>query len=164
MPKKIMLDNYSFFTATSFDIVSDYCMLPLLPTNQQVTVAKFGKISSLDDNNDKLTYNLFTKLNPKEFPRGEVPEYDYMPEEFVYPIIVQDINGVFYRTPMNLWFLLGDIAQGITFKQDYLQKNVFPFTVYIEENYGLEKNNNWLVKIMNFVGIEFINQSIDAMY
>lgn len=158
-----MLD--SFFTATSFDIVSDYCMLPLLPTNQQVTVAKFGKIASLNDNNnDKLTYNLFTKLNPTEFPRGEVPEYDYMPNEFVHPIVIEDINGVFYRTPMNLWFLLDDIAGGITFKQDCLQKNILPFTVFIEENYGLDKNNNWLVKMMNFVGIQFINQSIDAMY
>jgi hypothetical protein len=158
-----MLDNNnSFFTATSFDIVSDYCMLPLLPTNQQVTVAKFGKIASFND--DKLTYNLFTKLHPTEFPRGKTPEYDYMPDEFVRPIVIEDINGVFYRTPMNLWFVLDDIANGITFKQDHIQKNILPFTVFIEENYGLDKNNNWLVKMMNFVGIQFINQSIDAMY
>lgn len=157
-----MLDNNSFFTATSLDIVSDYCMLPLLPTNQEVTVAKFGHIASLDDK-DKVTYNLFTKLNPTEFPRGEVPEYDYMPDELVNPIIIQDINGILYRTPMNLWFLLGDIARGITFKQEYIQENVLPFTVHIEENYGLEKGNNWLVKVMNFVGIQFINQAMNEL-
>jgi hypothetical protein len=50
-----------------------------------------------------------------------------MPNEFVHPIVIEDINGVFYRTPMNLWFLLDDIAGGITFKQDCLQKNILPF-------------------------------------
>lgn len=148
----------------SSDIAREYCNLPLLPTNQDITIAKIGVLNwnpITRSANKTLTYRMFSDIDNIAFPVGNEPQYDYMPDEAVSPVTIQDINGVIYKVPMILWFLLGDISGGIILKQGHTFKKVLPFSVFIEENYGLQmktKKQNWICKLMNFVGVEYINE------
>jgi hypothetical protein len=145
------------------EIALEYYNLPMLPTNQEVTISKIAILNwnPVDRcSPDPLTYKMFSDIDKIAFPEGEEPQYDYMPDEAVSPVTIQDINGEKYKVPMNLWFVLSDISGGIILKQGLTLHKVFPFTVYIEENFGLQMNTkkqNWICKLMNFVGIKYIN-------
>jgi hypothetical protein len=145
------------------DIAQEYYKLPLLPTNQELTIAKIGVMNwnpADRSSNDTLTYKMFSDIDVNEFPLGHEPQYDYMPDEAVSPVTIQDNNGVIYKVPMILWFILSDIAGGILIKQGHTFRKVLPFSVYIDENFGLEmktKKQNWICKLMNYIGIQYIN-------
>lgn len=148
---------------SSYDIARKYYNLPYLPTNQEITIAKIEVLNwnPIDRSpNDTLTYKMFSDIDKIAYPVGKEPQYDYMPDDTVSPVTIQDINGVIYKVPLILWFILGDIAGGILLKQGYTFRKVLPFSVHIDENFGLQmktKKQNWICKLMNYVGIQYIN-------
>ena len=101
----------TFLESVETNVALDYYNLPQLPTNQDMTIAK------IDVKNLLLSYKMFSDIDETAFPKGQDPQYDYMPDEFVYPVTIQDNNGVVYKTPMILWFILADIAGGISKKE-----------------------------------------------
>lgn len=148
---------------SSSDFAMEYYHLPLLPTNQEITIAKIGVLNwnPIDRSpNDALTYKMFSDIDKISYPEGHDPQCDYMPDDAVSPVTIQDINGVIYKVPMILWFILGDIAGGILLKQGHTHRKVLPYSVYIDENFGLQiktKKESWICKLMNYVGIKYIN-------
>ena len=127
-----------------------YCNLPRLPLKNQISISniiimntKYGILSDIDEN---------------EFPRGENPSIDYLADEIVSPVIIEDVNGKQYKTPMNVWFILSDIYNGIRLKEKLTLKKVLPFTVFIgDEYFNIRDKPNWIYKLMTFVGIDIIN-------
>jgi hypothetical protein len=158
-----VFESHRLQKLSSSDIALEYYKLPFLPTNQDITIVKIGILNWNPierSSNDLLTYKMFSDLDKIAYPEGTEPQYDYMPDESVSPVTIQDINGVVYKVPMVLWFILSDISGGILLKQGQTLRKVLPYTVHVEDNYGLQMNTkkqNWICKLMNFVGIEYIN-------
>ena len=127
-----------------------YCNLPRLPLKKQISISNIIIT--------KTTYGVLSDLDENEFPRGENPSIYYLPHEVVTPIIIEDVNGKQYKTPMNLWFILCDISKGIRLKEKLTLKQVLPFTVFVgDEYFNTNDKPNWLYKLMTFVGIDVIN-------
>lgn len=130
------------------DFVFEYCALPLLPTNQEITIKKIGVYNyhpMLKRTNTAFKYSMFSNESGHDFPIGKNPKYDYMPNDYVTPVIIIDNNNNTYRTNYHFWKILADIFSRIVNKQYITGRKVLPFTVFIDE--GL--TNQWLAKLYN---------------
>ena len=76
------------------------------------------------------TYNEFTKLDAVEYAAGVDPKLDFMPDEFVAPVLVK-INGGTYRASCLTWFPLIDCSDAIKLKQHETNQDVYP--IFIEK-------------------------------
>lgn len=127
-----------------------YYNLPRLPLKSKISIANIIILNT--------TYGILSDLDENEFPRGENPSINYMKDEVVSPVIIEDVNGKQYKTQMNIWFILCDIYNGIRLKEKLTLKKVLPFTVFIEgEYFNTRDKPNWISKLMTFVGIDIIN-------
>ena len=78
-------------------------------------------------------YKEFAKLDPIEYYEGTDPEMEYMPDEYVAPVLVK-INGVTYRASMLMWFPLTDVADAIKWKRHETNTSIYP--IHIEKDKG----------------------------
>ena len=68
----------------------------------------------------EFTYKEFTDLDSVEYAEGKDPMLEYMPGEYVAPVLGR-INGVIHRASCLTWFPFTDCADAIKLKQ-YEQK------------------------------------------
>ena len=68
------------------------------------------------------TYKELTKHDPVEYEEGTDPKLDYMPDEYIAPVIVK-INGVSHRASVLTWFPLTDCDDAIEMKGYMLGKH-----------------------------------------
>ena len=127
-------------TVTSF--IEHYINLPIIKLEE-----KQNKDMQIDDmlvlnhciefepklkryDKQRFTYKEFTELDSVEYAKGTDPMLDYMPDEYVTPVLVR-INGVMYRASCLTWFPLTDCADAIKLKQYETKQKVFP--IYIKQ-------------------------------
>ena len=79
------------------------------------------------------SYKQFTQLDSVEYMEGVDPKLDYMPYEFVAPVLVK-INGVSYRASCLIWFPLTDCSDAIKLKQYETNQPVYP--IFIEKGHS----------------------------
>ena len=72
----------------------------------------------------------FTKRDPIEYDEGTNPNMDYMPDEYVAPVLV-NINGVKHRASVLTWFPLTDFADTIKWKHHVTNMTTYP--IHIEK-------------------------------
>ena len=77
-----------------------------------------------------LTYKEFTKRDSINYHEGIDPYNEYMPEEFVTPVLIR-IDGVTYRTSCLEWFGLTDCSDAIKLKQYQRNQEVYP--IYVKQ-------------------------------
>jgi hypothetical protein len=152
---------------TEFDIVEEYIKLPRLPTNSEINIDKIG-IYNYDSNGRKsadfIKYSTFTSINPTEYQVGKNPSLDYMPDEYVSPVIIINTDGIKYKVDDFLWFPLSDIHDGILIKQGITCKKIFPTKIFIDEIVektikGItNKSCKWIITLQNLVGFDILNK------
>ena len=132
---------------TMRDMVTDYCALPLLPTNKEVTIRTIG-VYNFDPirlkTNTYMKYSWFSDESITDFPLGENSDLDYMPDDYVAPVVIIDINNNRYRTDYRFWFPLSRIQSKVLKTQGLEGKLVFPMTLFIDE--GLKPK--WLLQLL----------------
>lgn len=150
------------------DLVKQYIDLPLLPTNKEINIDKIG-VYNWDTckrkPKDLIMYSIFTDNNPDEFPLGTNPSLDYMPNDYVSPVIIVDTNGNKYRTKDLYWFPLIDVSDGIILKQSITGKKIFPQKVFIDEDVIKNGNpsNKWIPTLLNLVGYDTLKNMRQQM-
>ena len=95
-----------------------------------------------------LTTN-FTKHGPVEYEEGTDPKLDYLPDEYIAPVIVK-ITGAPYRASVLTWFPLTDCADAIEMK-GYMTSKQATYPVYIE------KGKCPMKTMMNAVGVKIVD-------
>ncbi len=147
-----------------YNLIKEYIELPLLPVNKEITIDKIGVYnwdSIKRKSRDGIKYQILTLLNPLEYPEGKNPQLDYMPDEFVSPVVIIDINGNKFRTKDLFWFPLIDISDGILIKQARTKKKIFPQKIFIDED-GKNENgmmaNKWISILFNLVGHDILEK------
>ena len=70
----------------------------------------------------------FTELDPVEYDEGTNPNMDYMPDEYVSPVLVK-INGVKHRASVLTWFPLTDFADTIKWKHHVTNMTTYPIQI-----------------------------------
>ena len=118
------------------DFVEKYINLPILPTNTEICIANI-EIYNFDyqkrDSHDLIKYSTFTSKNPVEYTEGKNKELDYMPNDYVSPVVIIDNNGIQYKVNDLLWFQLSE-AYICILMQQYRNNNVIlPKKIYIDE-------------------------------
>jgi hypothetical protein len=78
--------------------------------------------------NHGFTYKQFTKLDSVEYDEGKNPIIDYMPDEYVAPVLIV-INDITYRASCLTWFPLTDCCDAIKLKQYEENQEVYPIYV-----------------------------------
>ena len=141
------------------DIVKKYCELPILPTNIEININKIGVYNYNPTKRrpmNLIKYSTFTLINPVEFPLGKDKLNDYMPDEYISPVVIIDTNGIKYRTNYVFWFPLVDISDSIMIKQVITGKKVFPKKIFIDETelYNGKYKNKWMATLLNLVGTD----------
>ncbi len=144
-------ENAKLFKAiennTMRNVVTDYCALPLLPTNKEVTIRTIG-VYNFDPihltPHSYIKYSWFSEESITDFPLGEHPILDYKPDDYVAPVVIIDINNNKYRTHYHFWFPLGRIQSRIMKMQSLEGKRVFPLKLFIDE--GLKPQ--WLLQLL----------------
>ena len=91
-------------------------------------------------------YNEFTELDPVEYNEGINPNMDYMPDEYVAPVLV-NINGITHRASALSWFPLTDCADAIKLKQHATNMTTYPVHI--------EKGKRPMVAVMNAIGVKY---------
>ena len=76
-------------------------------------------------------YKELTELDPVNYYEGTDPEMEYMPDEYVAPVLVK-VNGITHRASMLTWFPLTDFADTIKWKQHVTNTTTYP--IHIENN------------------------------
>ena len=92
------------------------------------------------------SYKEFTLRDSVEYQKGVDPKLDYMPDEFVAPIILK-INGVAHRASCLTLFALTDCSDAIKLKQYETNKNVYPIFI--------KKGQSPIPTIMNATGYKY---------
>jgi hypothetical protein len=92
------------------------------------------------------TYKEFTKLDSVEYATGVDPKLDYMPDEFVAPVLLK-IDGVTYRASCLTWFPLTDCSDAIKLKQHETNQDVYPITI--------KKGKSPIATIQNATGYNY---------
>ena len=93
-------------------------------------------------------YNEFTELDPIEYDEGTNPNMDYMPDEYVAPVLVK-INGITYRASVLMWFPLTDCADAIKWKQHVTNTTTYPIHI--------EKGKSPFNEVRKAIGAKFWN-------
>jgi len=75
-------------------------------------------------------YKEFTELDPIEYDEGTNPNIDYMPDEYVAPVLIK-VNGVTHRASNLTWYQLTDCADAIKWKQH--ATNIATYPIHIEK-------------------------------
>ena len=78
-------------------------------------------------------YKELTELDPVDYYEGTDPEMEYMPDEYVAPVLVK-VNGITHRASMLMWFPLTDVADAIKWKQHVTNTTTYP--IHIEKGKG----------------------------
>ena len=73
-------------------------------------------------------YKEFTELDPVEYNEGTDPNMDYMPDEYVAPVLVK-INGITHGASALTWFPLTDFADTIRWKQNVTNTTTYPIHI-----------------------------------
>ena len=92
------------------------------------------------------TYKELTQLDQVEYNEGVNPTLDYMPDEYVAPVLIK-INGVTHRASVLTWFPLTDCADAIKLKQYETNQRTYPIFI--------EKGANPIPAIMNATGYKY---------
>ena len=92
------------------------------------------------------TYKEFTKRDSINYHEGIDPYNEYMPEEFVTPVLIR-IDGVTYRTSCLPWFALTDRSDAIKLKQYERKQEVYP--IYVKQGQCP------MVTIINNTGLQY---------
>ena len=117
-------------------IVSKYNNFPSLPYKKHIEIKKIGIFnwdSGLRQSGNLITYSMLCSINPLEYPKGKNSKTDYMPTDYVSPVIIVDTSGNIYKTTYILWFPLSVVYDGIMIKQTALKIKLFPITIYTDE-------------------------------
>ena len=69
-----------------------------------VTIEPFGRYDK-----DSMKHKQFTEANLVKFPVGEQPQMDYMPDEYVTPVMVK-IDGVTHRASLTTWHTVSNTS------------------------------------------------------
>ena len=154
--EKLRLANYSVE-----QLVADYLSLPLLPVNKTVEIDKISIMAYdpiLHQAQKCIRYDAFTRANAQEFPPGSNPHKDYMPYEYVSPVIIIDSVGTRFRIHDLWWFALSNIHDGICLKQAMNGVRLLPISVFIDEavTTRLGKQVRWISQLRNLVGIDIL--------
>ena len=96
--------------------------------------------------NQECTYKEFTKLDSVEYEEGTDPMLEYMPDEYVAPVLMR-INGIICRASCLTWFPLTDCADAIRLRQYEQKRAVYP--IYIE------RGESPISKIQNAAGYKY---------
>ena len=80
-----------------------------------------------------IKYSTFTSIDPVEYTEGKNKEMDYMPNDYVSPIIIVDSNDKAYKVNDLLWFPLSEIEVALTIKQYKYGNKILPKKIYIDE-------------------------------
>ena len=75
-------------------------------------------------------YKESTELDPIEYYEGTDPEMEYMPDEYVAPVLIKT-NGITHRASMLTWFPLTDCADAIKWKEHVTNTTTYP--IHIEK-------------------------------
>jgi len=153
----------AMMTKSVEDIVKEYINFPILPTNKEITISKIC-VYNWDPLTrralDLIKYNVFTSINSIDFPIGFNEKTEYMPDEYVSPVIIIDKNNIKYKVDCLYWFPLIDVHDGIIIKQGIINKKVFPYTVFIDENVidvkTQKPTNKWILSLLNLVGYDIL--------
>jgi hypothetical protein len=78
-------------------------------------------------------YKELTELDPVEYYEGTDPEMEYMPDEYVAPVLVK-VNGITHRASMLMWFPLTDVSDAIKWKHHVTNTTTYP--IHIEKGKG----------------------------
>ena len=135
------------------NIIKYYVELPLLPINEKINIAKIVVLNwnSIErQSNNMLTYGMLTHMNPIDFPVGKT-ELDYMSDENISPVIIEDTSGIKYRTSYLFWFPLIDIFDGILAKQFITKQKVFPKQIFVDTD------TQYMVELLNLVGVKILS-------
>ena len=95
------------------------------------------------------TYKEFTKLDAVEYAAGVDPKLDYMPDEFVAPVLVK-VYGVTCTASCLTWYPLTDCSDAIKLKQHETNQDVYPIFI--------EKRRNPIPTILNPTGYNYLER------
>ena len=70
-------------------------------------------------------YKELTELDPIEYNEGTDPNMDYMPNEYVAPVLIK-INGVTHKASVLTWHALTDCADAIKWKEHVAKITTYP--------------------------------------
>ena len=131
-----------------FNLIKEYCNLPLLPTNQEITIKKIGVYSYsplTKETGNHIQYSMLTSENPNEFPVG------FDADECVSPVVIIDNDDRRYRVNYILWFPLTDIHDKIVRKQAITHLKIFPHKIFIDEGIKVQKGTSykWIPELFN---------------
>ena len=94
-------------------------------------------------------YKEFTEPDPIEYNEGTDPNMDYMPDEYVAPVLVK-INGVTHRASALTWFPLTDCADATKWKQHVTNTTTYPIQI--------EKGKSPFIEVRKAIGAKFWNE------
>ena len=95
-------------------------------------------------------YKELTEIDPVDYYEGTDPEMEYMPDEYVAPVLVK-VNGITHRASMLTWFPLTDFATDAAFKIDLINDRLAGKEMYIARHYL--KSKKWIPAINRFKNI-----------
>ena len=119
-----------------FDFAKEYIKLPILPTNTEICIDRIEVYNfnyQKNDSHNLIKYSTFTSIDPVEYTEGKNKEMDYMPNDYVSPIIIVDSNDKAYKVNDLLWFPLSEIEVALTIKQYKYGNKILPKKIYIDE-------------------------------
>lgn len=127
------------------DMVKEYIGLPELPVNCEITIDKIGvyNYNTLTKDSSLIKYSMFTSIDPVKYPVGKSKTMDYMPDDYVSPVVITTIEGVKYKVDDLFWFPLCDLYERILVKQEKSGNRFFPVTLFIDK-LSKNKTNKWI--------------------
>ena len=121
----------------------------IAPLNHKLNIDTYelGDVFSREEGNI-YKYKDFTEYDDKEYPPGKNSENDYMPDEYVSPVILK-IDGEKYKTPMMTWYPLTGCSDAIRIKHHITNNSTYPIHI--------KSGKQAIVQIMNAIGIKYID-------
>lgn len=138
------------------DMVQKYVELPDLPVNCEITIDNIGAYNYniiTRDSNPLIKYSMLTSIDPVKYPVGKNKVLDYMPDDYVSPVVITTIEGVKYKVDDLFWFPLCDVYDRILANQKRTGKRFFPVTIFIDK-LTKNKTNKWISTLKNLTQSE----------
>ena len=128
--EKTFLDNYVNLPIFNFENIQDVDINidSIVVLNH---IVEFFNNKIFRNDGEIWKYKEFTELDPIEYYEGTDAVMEYMPDEYVAPVLVK-INGVTHRGSALTWFPLTDFADAIKWKQHVTNKTTYP--IHIEKH------------------------------
>jgi len=146
---------------STFHIIKEYIELPSLPTNKEINIRSIGVYNWNPRERKTLKlfkYSTFTFIDSLEYPKGDNCLLDYMPDDYVCPVMIIDTNGNKYKTKPIFWLPLIDISDGALIKHIIVGTKVFPQRVFIDDNITDLFSSKWIQHLIEVVGQNIIDQ------